>query len=134
MLIQNYTTDFLNLEDVIITKAENFSDQLHIHLQLPRKTQLCPCCGASTDCVHDYRQQVIKDIPLGRTTFLHLRKRRYRCTSCGKRFAEKNTFLCKELPGVLSIDEFKGNAGGQKYQSILADPENRRIVDILPNR
>lgn len=29
---------------------------------------------------------------LARTTFLHLRKRRYRC-ECGKRFFEKNTFL-----------------------------------------
>ena len=38
--------------------------------------------------------QIIKDIPLGRTTLLHLRKRRYRC-DCGKRFFEKNTFLPK---------------------------------------
>ena len=36
--------------------------------------------------------QTIKDVPLARTTFLHLRKRRYRC-ECGKRFVEKNTFL-----------------------------------------
>ncbi len=182
MLDQDYTAKLLNLEDVVITKVENTLDQLHIHLHLPRKVHTCPCCGASTDRVHDYREQIIKDIPLGRTTYLHLRKRRYCCISCGKRFAEKNTFLpryyrltsrlitaiihafrkvtsateiasrynvsvstvlryfdcvnyrCKELPRVLSIDEFKGNAGGQRYQSILADLENKRIVDILPNR
>lgn len=38
------------------------------------------------------------------------------------------------LPLVLSIDEFKGNAGGQKYQAILTDAKNRKVIDILPSR
>ena len=119
---------------------------------------------------------------MARNTFLHLRKRRYRCDNCGKRFAEENTFVpryyrvtsrlvaavigefrkvvpakevaskfnlsaptvmryfapvnyrCRKLPEVLSIDEFKGNAGGQKYQTILTDPKERKILDILPDR
>lgn len=181
MLNQDYTTRILNLEDVIVTKVDASSDQLHVYIELPRKIHTCPACGAHTDRVHDYRWQQIKDVPLGRNTFLHLRKRRYVCT-CGKRFAEKNTFLpryyrmtsrliaqvihafrktvsateiasrfnisvttalryfdcveysCRELPEVLSIDEFKGNAGGEKYQSILTDPKNSKVLDILPNR
>ena len=181
MLMSDYTAELLNLEDVIITKAENISDQLHIFIELPRTKHTCPACGAATDRVHDYRMQIIKDVPLARNTFLHLRKRRYRC-SCGKRFFEKNTFLPRyyrvtarlvseiifsfkklipatevgsrynvsavtamryfncfnqrvaELPQVLSLDEFKGNSGGQKYNSILVDPEKRKVLDILPNR
>ena len=181
MLMLDYTTELLDLEDVIITKAENISNQLHIHIELPRRSHVCPACGAVTDLVHDYRMQVIKDIPLARDTFLHLRKRRYRC-SCGKRFFERNTFLPRyhrvtgrlvaniiqefrklvpateigsrfnvsavtamryfncfnqrviELPEVLSLDEFKGNSGGQKYNSIIVDPKNRKVLDILPNR
>ena len=180
-LMKNYTTKLLNLEDVIITNVENNLDQLHIYIELPRKKHVCPCCGAETDRVHDYRLQKIKDIPLARDTFLHLRKRRYRC-SCGKRFFEKNTFLpryyrvtsrlfaeiifafkkvvsAKEigcrfnvsavtamryfnyfnnklstLPEVLSLDEFKGNSGGQKYNCIIVDPKNKAVLDILPNR
>lgn len=38
------------------------------------------------------------------------------------------------LPKVLAIDEFRGNAGGQKYQCILVDPKKRRILDILSDR
>ena len=181
MLNQNYTTKLLNLEDVIITNVENICEELHINIELPRKKHICPACGSATDYVHDYRMQTIKDVPLARNTFLHLRKRRYRCT-CGKRFFEKNTFLpryyrvtsrlvaeiihafekvvpakeigCRynvsgmtamryfrcvnhkptELPEVLSLDEFKGNSGGQKYNSIVADPQNRKVIDILPNR
>ena len=181
MLMKDYTAEFLNLEDVIITKVENISDQLHISIELPRRKHVCPCCGAVTDRVHDYRMQVIKDVPMARDTFLHLRKRRYRC-SCGKRFFERNTFLpryyrvttrlvseiifafkkvvsAKEigcrfnvsgmtamryfqhynhkptaLPEVISLDEFKGNSGGQKYNSIVADPSGRKVLDILPDR
>lgn len=181
MLNQDYTTKLLDLEDVIITNVENISDQLHISIELPRRKHTCPCCGTVTDRVHDYRMQVIKDVPLARDTFLHLRKRRYRC-DCGKRFFEINTFLpryyrvttrlvaeimfafkktvsAKEigcrynvssvtamryfnqfnqrltmLPKVISLDEFKGNSGGQKYNSIIVDPEKRIVLDILPNR
>lgn len=182
MLMKDYTAKLLNLEDVIISDIEIISEQLHIYIELPRAEHICPVCGAVTDRVHDYRMQVIKDVPMARNTFLHLRKRRYRCDHCGKRFAEKNTFLpryyrmtsrlitsiiqefrkvvpaseiasrfnvsvptalryfdlvsyrCKKLPEVLSIDEFKGNAGGRKYQTILTDPAGKKIVDILPDR
>ena len=181
MLMSDYTAELLNLEDVIITGVENISDQLHIYIELPRKKHVCPACGASTDRIHDYRLQTIKDVPLARETFLHLRKRRYRC-SCGKRFFEKNPFLpryyrvtsrlvaqiiqdfkkivpateigsrfnvsavtamryfncfnkkLKTLPEVISLDEFKGNSGGQKYNSILVDPKGKKVLDILPNR
>ena len=118
---------------------------------------------------------------MARDTFLHLRKRRYRC-DCGKRFFERNTFLpryyrvtsrlvaeiifafkkvvsakkigCRfnisgmtamryfqcynhkptDLPEVISLDEFKGNSGGQKYNSIVASPSERKVLDILPDR
>ena len=181
MLMKNYTAEFLNLEDVIITNVENISDQLHIYVELPRTKHICPCCGAETDRVHDYRMQIIKDVPMARDTFLHLRKRRYRC-DCGKRFFEKNSFLpryyrvttrlfteiifafkkivsaseigCRynvssmtamryfnlfnkkltKLPEVISLDEFKGNSGGQKYNSIIVDPKEKEVLDVLPNR
>jgi len=38
-----------------------------------------------------------------------------------------------KLPKVLSIDEFKGNAG-KKYQCILTDPKNKKVLDILEGR
>lgn len=38
------------------------------------------------------------------------------------------------LPKVLAIDEFRGNAGGEKYQCILVDPKKKSILDILADR
>lgn len=40
----------------------------------------------------------------------------------------------KCLPSVLSIDEFKGNAEGEKFQAILTDPVRHKVLDILPSR
>lgn len=183
MLYEDHTSKLLGLEDVIVKKVWDEGQEKHIEIELPRRGHTCPCCGAETDQIHDYRMQRVKDIAsFGMNVYLHLRKRRYVCGSCGKRFYEKNGFLpryhrmtsrknariiedfrdtvsasyiakkhnvsantalrcfnlvsysCKKLPEVLSMDEFKGNADGEKYQTILTDPKNKRIMDILPNR
>ena len=182
MLKQDYTAEILDLEDIVVTKVEKMESGLHFYIQLPVRPHVCPLCGQHTSTVHDYREQVIKDIPFGRDTYIHLRKRRYSCPHCRKRFYEQNTFLARyhrtttrlvaavitafrklqpakevaaqynissttalryfdhvkysptKLPEVLSIDEFKGNAGGEKYQCIITDAKNKKLVDILPNR
>lgn len=181
--MKDNTSKLLGLEDVIVKNVAEDADGCHVELELPRRKHKCPCCGTETDKIHDYRMQTIKDLPVGgKNTYLHLRKRRYVCESCGKRFYENNAFLpryyrvtsrmvasiinrfqstvsatdiakennisvstalryfdlvdyrCHHLPKVLSIDEFKGNAGGEKFQTILTDAENYHILDILPNR
>ena len=40
----------------------------------------------------------------------------------------------KELPTVLGIDEFSGNAAGQKYRVILTDPDSHHVIDVLPKK
>lgn len=182
MLYNDFTEKLLGLQDFQIEKIEEIENTIHIYGKMKRKEHTCPHCSAKTDKVHDYREQVIKDIPaFGKTIYLHLKKRRYRC-SCGKRFQEKNTFLPRyhrltnrlvayvinllrtevsfsrvarevnlsvttvirifdlvsysnnTLPTALSIDEFKGNTNGEKYQCILTDPVNKVVLDILPKR
>lgn len=38
------------------------------------------------------------------------------------------------LTEALSFDEFRGNAGGEKFQFIMTDPHGHRVLDILPTR
>ncbi|OBZ32401.1 ISL3 family transposase, partial [Megasphaera sp. DISK 18] len=40
----------------------------------------------------------------------------------------------KQLPEILSLDEFRGNARGQRYQVAVNNPRTHEILDILPNR
>jgi len=55
-------------------------------------------------------------------------------SSIFRRMADVKYSKPKHLPNVLSIDEFKGNAGGQKFQAILTDGKNHDLFDILPSR
>lgn len=179
MLDTQFTTLFLDLEDLSIINVTQNS----LTLQLPRKLHTCPSCGQQTQKVHDYRLQKIKHLPLLHKTYdLFLRKRRYVCPHCSKRFFEANPFLLKyqrmttllkqfiisqfaqvksasaiardtnvsvttalrlfdhvaypkpQLPEVLSIDEFKGNADGEKFQCLLVNPKDKRALDVLENR
>ena len=155
-----------------------------IYIKHKRKECCCPACGTKTDRIHDYRQQKIKDMDIqGTPVILHLSKRRYVCTTCGKRFYESIPYMTRyarmtkrmrlailedltnvktftdvartygvsittverifdvisyakpeKLPPMLSIDEFKGDTGGEKYNCIIADPLNHVVLDILPDR
>ena len=105
MLYEDYTAKLLGLEDVIIKKVWEDESAHHIELELPRRKHICPCCGAETDRIHDYRKQKIKDISaFGKDVYLYLRKRRYVCDGCGKRFYEKKALLNKP-PNKLKEDE-----------------------------
>jgi len=184
MPLNDCIAKLLDMEDVEIENVEQRSESIVLSLHLKVRPQVCPICGALTSSIHDYRVQKVKDLPIhGKTVIWQYRKRRYRCTSCGKRFYEQNWLLPKwhritnrtaiycltllgerrsakdvsaqlgvsastvgrwmnlvsyakpqKLPKVLSIDEFKGNTDGEKFQCILTAPEDKRIVDILPKR
>ena len=93
MLYTNSTENLIGLQDLVIKKIDTNKKEIHIYGQLQRKSHKCPCCGAETNKIHDYREQIIKDIPIyDKHAFIHLKKRRYRC-ECGKRFCESNSFL-----------------------------------------
>ena len=184
MLYTDNTTKLLDLQEFEVEKIEETEKEKRIFGKLHRHEQYCPCCGAATGTIHDYRLQKIKDLTiLGKRCVIMLKKRRYRCNECGKRFYERNEFVGRyqrmtkrlianiiaklndvctytsvakeadistttvqrifdnvnyphinEMPEVLAIDEFKGNASGEKYQCILTDPKNKMVLDILPTR
>ena len=95
MLHSYYTEEILGLQDAKIKNVRENSGVCEITIEQPRKATKCPRCGEMTDRIHDYRYQRVKELPaFGKAVVLVLRKRRYACT-CGKRFAEPNTYLTK---------------------------------------
>ena len=183
MLCKDFSTNLLDMEHMEMKNLEILEDRILIHVEMKRRAGTCPCCGALTDKVHDYRMQKVKDSPVqGKALIWLYRKRRYACRACGKRFYEKNCLLPKwhritnrlallaigrlsakesrkdiarelhvsestvcrwmnlteygkpdRLPAVLSIDEFRGNTGGEKFQCILTAPLKKQVLDILPD-
>ncbi|SEO50272.1 Transposase [Amphibacillus marinus] len=58
-------------------------------------------------------------------------------TTIMRRFDEVGASLLEEtktLPPIIAIDEYKGDAGGEKYQTLIADPIKRTPLEILPDR
>ncbi len=72
MLYTHSTEELIGLQDLIIKKSNE--KEIHIHGELESKTHICPDCGAETDKIHDYRIQVIKDIPIYKKMYLFLLK------------------------------------------------------------
>lgn len=95
MLNSYYTGKLLGLQGVEIKNITEKEEMYEISIEQPRKTCICPCCGKETNRIHDYRYQRVKELSaFEKKVVLILRKRRYVCT-CGKRFAEPNSFLGK---------------------------------------
>ena len=113
-------------------------------LHLRKRRHVCPNCGKRFDERIDflprYRQFTNR-------VNLQIYEQLKKCRSI-KDIAEDNNmspptaakiineinFKTRKLPEVLAIDEFRGNAEGERFQCILADPKNRKVVEILPNR
>lgn len=183
MLDSDYTNILLDLKDALVTNIITTGGNITIFIEQKKLPHRCPDCSAMTERVHDYRYQKVKDISIqAKQVVLTLRKRRYVCGACRKRFLEKNQLVTKYqrmtqrlqcyllslfsqtrsiksiaqqcncsvstatrtfekisypkpcLPSVLAIDEFKGNAGGHKFQCIISDPKKKKMLDILPTR
>ena len=92
----NLAAQLFDIDGLLLTKVESDYNTVTLHVEMERQEQPCPECGVLTDTVHDYRQQKVKEVSiLGKETTLILRKRRYVCKSCCKRFPEKNDLLSR---------------------------------------
>ena len=86
----------LEMGDMEVQNCECYSDSIYLFVEKKREIQLCPVCGALTDKIHDYRIQLVRDIPVqGKSVYWKYRKRRYHCECCGKHFYEKCPLLPK---------------------------------------
>ena len=132
------TNKLIDLKEVLVKKVVNCDISIKIYIETEPNSCTCPACGAETSKIHDYREQVIKDIPYTfKPTYLVLRKRRYTC-NCGKRFYEKYDFLpyyhrmtnrlvhfvCHLLTDTLSLKKIA-------ELSNLSPSTVARIVDML---
>lgn len=103
---KDYSTKLLGLQGVIIENIEENNGTIEISVRMERKTHKCPNCGKETNKIHDYRKQVITDLDLyEKPTKIHLKKRRYICPHCMKRFYENISFLPKYFRRTMRVTE-----------------------------
>ena len=93
---KNDITNFFNLQEVIVDFHKCSTNLIELWIKCPVKEHTCPTCHSSTSRVHDYYLRSFSHIMIGkRATKIYYNQRRYVCLHCGKRFAEKNSFIQK---------------------------------------
>ena len=71
----NFTSNLLEIKDLIVDNIKSSSTDIHLHFHLQRRNVSCPFCKSVTNKVHDYRHSIIKDAPIqGKFLFLHYKK------------------------------------------------------------
>lgn len=92
---KNNNINLLGLKDITVNKLEEDNDFVYVHADVD-KMNTCPYCASKKIWVHDHRVHNIKDTHLhGKKCIIHLRKTRYNCMSCNKRFERKLDFIAK---------------------------------------
>ena len=115
-----------------------------VYLVYNRRRYVCPVCGKrfreDVPFLPKYHRstnrliaKIISDFR-GMISIKEISKQNNVSPATAIRYFSMLDYKCKSLPEVLSIDEFKGNAGGQRFQSIITDAKNHKVLDILPNR
>ena len=94
--MKDIITKLFNLEQRMIHDIEmiHVGNEVFAIISLRKCLCKCPICGTFTDLVHDYRKRTINHAILNDVhTHLVYNRRRYRCPSCEKVFAESNPFV-----------------------------------------
>ena len=126
----NCIKNLLDLKDFIVKNIKNLKDKVEIYIELPIKKHICPCCGHSTSNIHDYYTQTIKDIPIYfKPTFLIIRKRRYVCNHCDKKFFEHNPLLSKYARRTTRLSGFVID----KLRSLVSQSDVSKQTNVSPS-
>ena len=119
-----------------------FGKQTHLHVR--RRRYYCPHCKKvfqeKLTFLPRYQRNtnrllyhVMEDFRYEHST-ASIAKRNFISPGIATRIFDRISYPKPRLPKVISIDEFKGNAGGHKFQCILTDPKKHKVLDILPAR
>ena len=63
MLASHYTKEIIKHQGVNVKNINETEEAIEIYIEKPRAPHKCPVCERSTDKIHDYRVQVIKELP-----------------------------------------------------------------------
>jgi transposase len=86
----HYTEKLLGLKDVQVVDVQETEDSIEITLHPTRTSHPCPHCQRESTRIHDYRMQRMQHVRYGpRSLYYRLRKRRFVCTHCQRRFTER---------------------------------------------
>ena len=114
-----------------------------LRLLYRRRRYVCPVCGKQLAEQNTFVRRYMRFTHRTGEKIMTLRRRRSSMKDAAKYAGVSISGVQRvlkiapvskpsRLPEAISFDEFKGNAGGERFQCIVTDPLNRRVFDILP--
>lgn len=113
-------------------------------LRIKKRRHVCPCCGKrffeNVSFLPKYQRttNALWGFALSELTntcsMKSVAERLNVSQTTIARIIDASGYSCSSLPDTLSIDEFRGNCGGEKFQCILTNPKKKQILDIMPSR
>jgi transposase len=92
--MQDHATRLVGLDGLVVTEVQRTGEQLDLQVELLARAACCPHCGGSEVRVKERPRVRVRDLPIaGQLTRLVWRKRRYRCSDCGRTFTETHELL-----------------------------------------
>lgn len=86
---ESHLTKFLLLPELKLTDFKFRSTELFYRANKESKFEVCPKCATPSFKVHDRREVKVKDAPEGgKTRWITIKKRRFRCPKCKSVFTE----------------------------------------------
>lgn len=102
----NNNTNLLGLEDLHLINVREEEKLITIEAEHIHERK-CPYCGSNHNWVHDHRIQAIKDSPMrNKRVILKVKKTRYNCKTCGKRFEHSLSFIGKGRQMARRLTEY----------------------------
>ena len=126
----------------IFKDSKIFGSETYVYLR--KRRYLCTFCNKSftenNPLIHRYQhfssrfhKEIFKEF-VSIQSFSSISKRFRVSVTSIMRWFDNVSYSLPKLPESIAIDEFRGNAGGEKFQCNLSDPVSHKVIDILPNR
>lgn len=92
--MQDHATRLVGLDGLVVTGVQQVGERLDLQVESLARAAGCPHCGGTDVHIKERPRVRVRDLPIaGRPTRLVWRKRRYRCTECGRTFTETHEQL-----------------------------------------
>jgi transposase len=126
----------------VVKDLHSFEQITYLHLR--KRRHVCPVCGKKfyeeVDFLPRYQRMTSRLFAYVISQFenvqpiKHIAKLANISATTAARIFDNVRYPKPKISEAISIDEFRGNAGGEKYQCILTDPAKKRVLDVLPKR
>lgn len=92
--MQLLLTEILNLPGIEVEDYTDVAGQLILEVEARTTEAICPRCHQTSSHLHQNHWYLARDLSIsGRTVFLNINRRQFKCQTCGKPFSETLHFI-----------------------------------------